>query len=287
MSSRSRVAAGLLLTALIAGIAHGTDRLPALGARAVLHPPRRHVAAAPPASCERAAFAGADITLEGWRCRPSGIRRGALVYLHGIGDNRASGAGIVERFVARGFEVVVYDSRAHGESGGHACTYGFFEKRDLRRVIDRLEPGPVVLIGSSLGAAVALQAAAEDPRIRAIVAVETFSDLRTVVADRAPFFLTHATLARVFAAAERHGNFDVDEVSPVRAAANVTAPVLLVHGDADVHTPPAHSRRLLAALRGPKRLMIVPGAAHNGSVRGVVWPEIDRWIDQALAAPRD
>ena len=72
--------------------------------------------------------------------------------------------------------MIAYDSRAHGDSQGDACTYGFFEKEDLHRVIDTLGPGPVVLIGTSLGAAVALQEAADDRRVSAVVAAETFSD---------------------------------------------------------------------------------------------------------------
>lgn len=86
----------------------------------------------------------------------------------------------------RGFDVVAYDSRAHGESDGDVCTYGFYEARDLHRVLDTVAPGPVVLFGTSLGAAVALQETAGDPRVTAVVAAETFSDLRTVASERAP-----------------------------------------------------------------------------------------------------
>ena len=57
---------------------------------------------------------------------------------------------------------------------------GFYEKRDLKRVIDTVAPGPVVLIGSSLGAAVAIQAAVDIPRVTGIVAAEAFSDLRSI-----------------------------------------------------------------------------------------------------------
>jgi uncharacterized protein len=204
------------------------------------------------------------------------------VYLHGIADNRASGTGVIERFVKRGLGVVAYDSRAHGESSGEACTYGFFEKHDLRRVLDQLDPGPVILIGSSLGAAVALQAAAGDPRVSAVVAAETFSDRRTVARDRVPFILTDRVLARAFEVAEEQGHFDVDAVSPLDAAGKITARVLLIHGDAAVDTPADHSRRIFDALRGPKRLTIIPGAAHNETLRGKVWDEIDRWIEDVL-----
>ena len=66
------------------------------------------------------------------------------------------------------------------------------------------------------------------------------------------------------------------------AAAEIKSPVLLIHGAADWDTPPAHSQRVLAALAGPKRLILVPGAGHNESLRGAVWDEIERWLDGVL-----
>jgi pimeloyl-ACP methyl ester carboxylesterase len=228
--------------------------------------------------------------LRGWRCRATATRRGTLVYLHGIADNRTSAAGVVARFAPRGFDVVAFDSRANGESDGDICTYGFFEKEDLRRIIDTIPPGPIVLLGTSLGAAIALQEAAHDPRVSAIVAAETFSDLRTVATERAPAFFTKGIIRRAFQLAEEQGHFNVDAVSPQDAAASITAPVLLIHGAADVDTRPAHSERVFAALKGPKRLILVPGAAHNGSLTADSWTAIEQWIDQVipvriLAAP--
>ncbi len=75
----------------------------------------------------------------------------------------------------------------------------------------------------------------------------------------------------------------MDAVSPEAAAAKIRIPVLLVHGDADSDTPPDHSRRVLAALVGPKRLILVPGAHHNESLRSEVWPEVERWLEDVLA----
>ena len=204
------------------------------------------------------------------------------MYLHGISDTRASGVGVLERFSRRGFEGVAYDSRGHGESGGTRTTYGYFEKRDLQRVMDVLPDGPVVLIGSSLGAAVALQAAAIDRRISAVVAAECFCDLRTVVADRAPFFFSASAVARSIALAERKGHYSADAVSPVASAGAIRIPVLLIHGEADEDTPPEHSRRIYRALGGPKRLIEVPGAGHGESLRGTVWEEVEAWIDSVV-----
>jgi pimeloyl-ACP methyl ester carboxylesterase len=229
-------------------------------------------------------FEGAGVVLKGWRCGASGVRRGTLVYLHGVADNRTSAAGVIARFRPKGFDVIAYDSRAHGESNGAACTYGFFEKQDLRRVLDGVSPGPIVLIGTSLGAAVALQEAADDTRVRALVAAETFSDLRTVATERAPVFFTRRIIQAAFRRAEQDGGLQIDAVSPEAAAPRIVAPVLLVHGARDRQTSPQHSRKVYAALRVHKRLILVPDAGHNESLRPSVWPEIERWIDGALAA---
>ena len=267
---------------LILGIV--VSQLPGAGAGALLHPGRRRVVGPPPPTCSERAFAGDGVTIRSWQCRTSSPRRGTVVYLHGVADNRTSGAGLVDRFGRRGFDVIAYDSRAHGESEGDACTYGYFEKVDLHRVLDAIvDPGPIVLIGTSLGAAVALQEASQDRRVVAVVAAETFSDLRTVATERAPFFFSAGVVARAFELAERQGRFQVDAVSPVAAASTLSQPVLLIHGADDTDTRPAHSQRVLAALAGPKRLILVPGAGHNQSLRGEVWPEIERWIDGVVA----
>jgi pimeloyl-ACP methyl ester carboxylesterase len=181
-----------------------------------------------------------------------------------------------------GFDVVAYDSRASGESGGDACTYGFYEKQDLARIIDHLPHAPIVVMGTSMGGSVALQAAAEDPRIAAIISVSAFSDLRTAALERAPFFATRRNLDEAFSLAETLGRFRVDDVSPVAAAPRIHAPVLLVHGDADKETPYAHALRILAALHAPKRLLTIPGGGHRGGFTPDVWREVDAWLDHAL-----
>jgi alpha-beta hydrolase superfamily lysophospholipase len=275
-----------VLVGVVLSVGVAISQLPLLGAMAMLHPLRRAVTQAPPEMCEDATFLGAGVKLTGWRCRASGTRKGTLVYLHGIADNRTSAVGTIQRFGRRGMDVIAYDSRAHGDSDGAACTYGFFEKEDLRRVLDTATAGPIVLLGTSLGAAVALQLSADDGRVTGVVAVETFSDLRSAAVERAPFIFVSGLVTRTFRVAEQRGQFQVDAVSPEKAAASITAPVLLIHGDADVDTSPEHSRRVFAALRSPKRLMIVPGATHNRSLQPKIWDEIDHWIDDLVGQQR-
>ena len=139
-----------------------------------------------------------------------------------------------------------------------------------------------MLIGHSLGAAVALQHAAQDSRVKVVVAAESFADLRSVATDRAPFVFSRSSINAAIKRAEQDAGFVVDAVSPVEAAKAIRVPTLIIHGENDEATAPEHSRRIHAALPGPKRLIIVPGAGHAQSLRGEVWTEIEQWISAGL-----
>jgi pimeloyl-ACP methyl ester carboxylesterase len=199
-----------------------------------------------------------------------------------VADNRRSGVGIAERFTPQGYDVLAYDSRAHGQSGGEHCTYGFHERRDVSRALDAVGAAEAILFGSSMGGAVALQAAAVEPRIRGVIAQSAFADLGEVVRERARRFGPLVRASEVRAAlrlAEQQASFRVDDVSPRTAAAAIRVPVLLVHGERDRETPADHSRRIYAALGGPRRLLVVPGAGHNDVLgRPEAWREIESWL---------
>jgi len=255
---------------------------PSWGAAALLHPYRRPVPSPPSLPHEELAFEGeGGVTLRGWRFPASGSSRGVtVVWLHGIADTRASGTWIAERLVSKGFDVLAWDARAHGASGGAACTYGVLEKRDLSRALDAAGVRRAILVGHSLGAAVALQAAAEDPRVEAVVAISSFSDLEAIARDRAPWIASEAQLREALAIAGREGGFAVAEASPVSAARRIRVPVLLVHGADDRETRSVHSERILAALAGPSSLLLLPATGHNDAP-GRGWREIEAWLDAA------
>jgi alpha-beta hydrolase superfamily lysophospholipase len=230
------------------------------------------------------------IRLEGWWF-PARSDRGAapprrplIVFLHGHNANRSESLETVRRLTARGYEVLAYDSRGHGASGGEFCTFGAFEKRDLVRALDAAGAHEVIVIGTSLGAAVALQAAPSEPRIRAIIAHAPFVDLRTAIGDRSRF-LPEALVLGASREAERLAGFHIDDVSPLASARGVRVPVLLLHGGEDHETPPVHSERILAALGGPKERVVLPGLGHARLLdRPAAWTAIEPWLERIADA---
>jgi uncharacterized protein len=260
-------------------------QVPAWAASLLLYPIRHRVESKTPPNCEDVTFSGIDVSLKGWRCHATNTRRATLIYLHGVADDRVSATGVIERFTKRGYDVIAYDSRGHGESTGDTCTYGYFEKSDLHRVIDAIQDSRIILVGSSMGAAVALQEAADDPRVITVVAAESFSDLRTVAHERAPFFLTEGAVRNAFKVAEQRGHFKIDDVDVAAAASRVKAPILLIHGADDRDTFPAHSQRIFAVVEGQKQLLLVPGAHHNESLNAV-WTDVERWVDAIISTEK-
>jgi pimeloyl-ACP methyl ester carboxylesterase len=250
-----------------------------LGARMMLVPGHSRPGA-PPALLHRPlTIAGDGVTLRGWLF-PAESPRGTVIFLHGRNQNRSEGLRVAERLVPLGWDVLVYDSRAHGTSGGEYSTFGYWERRDLSRVIDALGADRVVVMGVSLGGAVAIQGAADDPRIAEVISISAFSSMRRVVRERLPAFIARLVLPSTFRAAEEMGEMRVDGADTAVAARRVTVPTLVLHGQDDRFVPREHARRIHDALAGPKTLAFVRGAGHGGVLeREEAWRRIVGWLD--------
>ena len=200
---------------------------------------------------------------------------GTIIYLHGVGDNKMSGLLLAKVFHDAHFHVLLYDARAHGESGGRYCTYGFHEKYDVREAVDlirkigqekKLVIGNIGLFGTSMGAAVALQAAAVEPRIRSVVSEASYATLRQITVDyqkrlmRLPWhFLRNIAMKR----SEIIAGFKHRMVSPLAAVSNIHVPILFIHGIEDRFIRYQYTQELFIAANDPKELWFVAGAHHS------------------------
>lgn len=256
-----------------------------LAVRSLINPMRLPVLATPGDAHRDITFVTNDgLVLEGWLFEPAQASKGLVVFLHGKDANRGHFANDARRFTHRGYTVLAYDQRAHGRSQGEFCTFGVKEVPDLQRAIDRFAPagGRVFVIGESMGAAVALEAAARDPRIKAVVAGASFSDLRIIIKERQPFFVSDAVFDEAVLEAQHRAGFEVDLVSPAADAAHISVPVLLLHGTEDPFIPLQHSYRIRAQLHGPDdSLLTLYGVQHiDVLLHQEAWAAIEQWFDR-------
>ena len=206
-------------------------------------------------------------TLKGWLV-PGRRGAGAVLLLHGV---RASRLDMLDRarfLHAAGHTVLLFDSRAHGESGGQRITFGYLESIDARAILAFLRrsvPGERVgVIGISLGGAAVL-VGPQPLDVQALVLEAVYPTLEEAIDNRLAlrFGALGPPLAPLLTVQLRPRlGFAAEDLRPIDAIDRVGAPVLVVAGAEDRHTTPAQSRRLFARAQGPKELWEIPGAGH-------------------------
>jgi uncharacterized protein len=223
-----------------------------------------------------------SIALKGWFIHAdSSHPLGTVIILHGIGSCKEAMLPMARALARSGFNSILYDSRAHGESGGQFCTFGYYEKNDLSRVIDEAlarfgadTAGGIAVQGNSLGAAVALQALETDRRLRCGVLESPFTTLREIVFDymkRISGIPVRQISNRALTRAGEIARFPVDSVQPEESARHVVQPVMVVHGLLDEHVSPEYGKRVFQNLgSSDKQWVPVPQGSHYnlGSIGG-------------------
>jgi fermentation-respiration switch protein FrsA (DUF1100 family) len=213
------------------------------------------------------------LTLRGWFLLAGNSDR-VIVMVHGAGANRADPSNgmpdIAAGLVGNGFNVLMFDLRGCGESGGSMVSGGYFEKRDVEGAVAYLEGrgySRIGVLGFSLGAVSSLLAAAEDPDIKAVVSDSSFADLNDIMKPefhartKAPGFFLTPILVMI----KVMYGVDFRAIRPVAVVADIAPrPVFFIHGDADETIPVAHAQRLYQAADNPAdELWTVPDAGHT------------------------
>ena len=243
---------------------------------------------------------GHDLDLQGWLL-PGQTGAPFVILVHGIGGQRtADGAlELASRLVnGGGYSVLAFDLRAHGASDGERVSGGYFERDDVLGAYDFLlgrgaRPGGIALVGMSMGAGIAIMAAAREPGIAAVVADSPFADIDDFIAQETarktpipeaavPAFLPAASLF-----ADVLYDIDLGDLKPERDVALLSYPVLVIHGEADKRIPVAHGRRVYEAAPPGSELWIVPGLDHVDALHNA--PDeyarrVQEYLARALAA---
>lgn len=215
-------------------------------------------------------------SLAAWVVEPPGEHpKGTILLLHGVRMDKRASVPVALALCDAGYRALLVDLPGHGESAGRYLTYGPGEARDVSAMLDALAEsglrlGPVGAYGFSYGAAVAIDLASRDPRVRGVVAVSPFASLREVVRDYRRKYLPEAVrfvpdrwFQQAVDDAAWFVGFDPDVSAPVSAIGTSLAPTLLIHGDADTQVPLRHSQALMRAAAGRAKLLVLHGASHD------------------------
>ena len=290
MTSNQRVTIGTVIgTALLAVV--GVWSIAWVGADAALKPDPRQDSpflAAYSFTAEDVAFPARDgAPLAGWfvaaapprgeapLLRPSPV----IILVHGYGGTRDTMLPAADMLTRAGMHVLIFDQRGTGHSGGTNVTFGAREPLDVIGALDYLvgrpdvDAGRVGVMGAGMGGSVAIIAAAEDPRIRAVVAEAPYASLDASLQDVLADGVGLPSLLRPLATRilrSRIGDPPEDR-APLDAAARLgDRPVMLI---ADTQASTAGTEAILAAVVGPKELWVAVGRTLGSETKQEYPPE--------------
>jgi fermentation-respiration switch protein FrsA (DUF1100 family) len=203
--------------------------------------------------------------------------KATIVFSHGNSGSIGYHLGFVAWLANAGYNVMMYDYRGFGKSGGSVDRRGMIDdvKAAFAHTSGRRDVDPMRLIsyGHSLGGSQSVTALAEFP----------VKGLRAVVIDGA--FASYQAMARIFGG-QLGASLVTDELSPKDFVSKLSpVPFLVVHGSHDEVVPVSQGRLLFETASEPKTLFEVESGRHGTSLstnNGAYRKRMVEWLDQQL-----
>lgn len=201
-----------------------------------------------------------------------------LLWFHGNGGNIGHRVDELALVHARlDVNVFIFDYRGYGNSEGSPSERGIY--RDARaalaylRTRPELAPDQIVYLGRSLGAAVAIELATDQPPA-GLVLVAPFASLGDMARIAYPYLPLNWLLGNRY--------------NSVARISQLHQPVLILHGDQDEIVPLSQGEKLLEAANPPKSFQVLPGAGHNdtySAAGNIYWIALSEFLSGLATSP--
>ena len=196
-----------------------------------------------------------------------------VVLIHGYGNNHTAMYTYAQSYLANGYNVLMIDQRAAGESEGEWLTMGAAESQDValwtKEIARRNSNAKITLHGVSMGAATAMLAAARSDakNVTSIVedcgyskVLETFS---LIIANTPELGISPAVVPYLDPVAASLTGYHLTDAAPIDSISSVKVPSLFISGDADTVAPVSMLEELYKESGAEvKEQFIVEGAKH-------------------------
>ncbi|GIN85569.1 alpha/beta hydrolase [Heyndrickxia sporothermodurans] len=207
--------------------------------------------------------------------RPYPDTKKYMIFCHGVTENKINSIKYMNLFIERGFNTIIYDHRRHGQSGGKTTSYGYYEKHDLKAVVDHLlaTEGEDVFFGihgESMGAATTLlYAGMLEDRANFYIVDCPFSDFRELLAYQISSEIKLPgkwllPLANLFV--RIRDGYSLKSVSPINVIQNIQHPILFIHSEKDDYILPEMTKALYEKKKGDKMIYLAVNGIHAQSL---------------------
>jgi len=219
---------------------------------------------------EDIAFQAADgLMLRGWFI-PAPDSDRAILILHGHGGSMDYDVFRARYLHAAGFNVMLFDFRAHGRSEGRKATFGYLERRDVLGAVQFLKSRAarrIGLLGFSYGGIAATLSAPICPDIAAIITDGVPARIRTAIAAYCveiglPRWLSPFVAWLTISMTSLRFGTNLFQYEPVRWVGKIAPrPIFFIHGDLDQYCPDFDD--LYIAANEPKEVWRLSGVGHT------------------------
>jgi uncharacterized protein len=194
----------------------------------------------------------------------------AVIILHGHGGSYDLDLYRAPALQKAGFNVLLFDFRAHGRSEGKRMTFGYEERRDVLGAIDFLHKRGmrhIGLLGFSYGGIVSMVTTPDCAAIGAVISDGGPARMRTAIAARGvemgfPLWLSKPVAWLIILLTSIRLGVNLFQYEPIRWVGKISPrPILFIHGDQDQYLPDFDE--LYTKANMPKELWRLPDAGHT------------------------
>lgn len=198
-----------------------------------------------------------------------------IIMVHGIESYYFEMLKFAFNYLENGYNVLIYNQRNTGNSGGKDYTFGLYERFDLNSAVEyvkeKLPNGVLGVHGFSMGAATSAMHAElneEKKNVDFYILDSPYSEMKDAIrlgieGENIPLIPMSYIRACGNLYTKIKSGFWYGEVEPIEALQNITTPVMLIHGMADTVCDPENSEKMYEAIpHNNKELWMIEGSEH-------------------------
>lgn len=196
-----------------------------------------------------------------------------VVILHGQGGNVEDVYDLAFAYAKEGYNILLPDLRAHGESEGSYYGMGWLDRLDVINWIDVVleehSSANILIHGVGLGADTALMLSGEPLKdsIKAIIAEGAYTTAWDAVKkeykERHPDWPVFPIMHMLNPVAKVWGGYFLTEADAVTQVANAKIPILLIYGSNDTYADEEMAKELDSAIASEHELYMIATGTHE------------------------
>ncbi len=216
-----------------------------------------------------------------------------VIVIHGYKGNNSLMMKYGARYAERGYNVLLPDNRAHGESEGKYVGMGWLDKEDIKCWIDWIisqdEKAQILLHGRSMGAATTMMVSGDNPP-QVIGYIEDCGynsvwDIFVSELDKRFSLPSFPVMNLSNLVARWKAGYDFKEASATAQVGKCKKPMLFIHGEDDDFVPVWMGYEVYEAARCEKEFFLVKGAGHSQAELKdpqAYWDKVFEFIDTKM-----